>query len=213
MAKITYIEHDGTPQPGRGPDRPHRDGSGARQQHPRHRGQLRGGACACSTCHVYVDPAWVAAPPAAQGGDGGGHARLCLAARPRPQPSHLPAQRHRRARRPRGPHAGKAESSPPPLSPPSAPASGCAAPAAPVLPASTWLPAREQRQPRRRLAQVGAARPAPPPRGRRPPCRAPRPGCRRTSTSTARSIVASLIRRPASSRAAPGPRLRAPSGT
>ena len=23
-----------------------------------------GGACACATCHVYVDPAWVAALPA-----------------------------------------------------------------------------------------------------------------------------------------------------
>jgi 2Fe-2S ferredoxin len=63
MAKITYIEHDGTPHtvdvavgltvmegavnnnvPGIDAD--------------------CGGACACSTCHAYVDPDWVARLPA-----------------------------------------------------------------------------------------------------------------------------------------------------
>ena len=36
-----------------------------------------GGACACATCHVYVDEAWTGRGRRA-GGDGRGHARLRL---------------------------------------------------------------------------------------------------------------------------------------
>lgn len=58
MAKVTYIEHDGTRH---------------RVEVPLGRSVMRGavdndvpgidadcgGACACATCHVYVDPAWL----------------------------------------------------------------------------------------------------------------------------------------------------------
>ncbi len=36
-----------------------------------------GGACACATCHVYVDEAWMEKTGAASR-DGAGHARFCL---------------------------------------------------------------------------------------------------------------------------------------
>jgi 2Fe-2S ferredoxin len=58
MAKITYIEHDGTE---------HvvdvANGmtvmEGARDNGIPGIEADCGGACACSTCHVYVDPAWI----------------------------------------------------------------------------------------------------------------------------------------------------------
>ncbi|MGR3322475.1 MAG: 2Fe-2S iron-sulfur cluster-binding protein [Pseudooceanicola sp.] len=58
MAKITYIEHDGTE---------HvvdvKNGmtvmEGARDNGIPGIEADCGGACACSTCHVYVDPAWI----------------------------------------------------------------------------------------------------------------------------------------------------------
>ncbi len=50
-----------------------------------------GGACACSTCHVYVAPDWVATT-AEEGGDGRGHARLRLETRSGPLAPDLPAQ-------------------------------------------------------------------------------------------------------------------------
>lgn len=62
MANITYIEHNGTPhvvdvQPGQtvmlGAIRNGVPGIDADC----------GGACACATCHVYVDPEWVAKIP------------------------------------------------------------------------------------------------------------------------------------------------------
>jgi 2Fe-2S ferredoxin len=58
MAKITYIEHDGTPHevdvpPGLTVM------EGARDNNIPGIEADCGGACACSTCHVYVDPAWV----------------------------------------------------------------------------------------------------------------------------------------------------------
>lgn len=63
MAKITYIEHGGTE---------HvvdvASGltvmEGARDNGVPGIDADCGGACACSTCHVYVDPAWVSRLPA-----------------------------------------------------------------------------------------------------------------------------------------------------
>ncbi len=58
MAKITYIEHNGT--------RHEVDVAtgltvmeGARDNNIPGIEADCGGACACSTCHVYVDPAWI----------------------------------------------------------------------------------------------------------------------------------------------------------
>ncbi len=63
MAKITYIEHDGTEhtvdvKPGLTVM------EGARNNNIPGIEADCGGACACSTCHVYVDPAWVDKLPA-----------------------------------------------------------------------------------------------------------------------------------------------------
>jgi 2Fe-2S ferredoxin len=58
MAKITYIQHDGTPHEVEVPA-----GltvmDGARDNNIPGIEADCGGACACSTCHVYVDPAWI----------------------------------------------------------------------------------------------------------------------------------------------------------
>ena len=63
MAKITYIEHNGT--------RHEVDVAtgltvmeGARDNNIPGIEADCGGACACSTCHVYVDPSWVEKLPA-----------------------------------------------------------------------------------------------------------------------------------------------------
>ncbi|MEM8741422.1 MAG: 2Fe-2S iron-sulfur cluster-binding protein [Pseudomonadota bacterium] len=58
MARITYIEHNGTEHvvevsPGMTVM------EGARDNGIPGIDADCGGACACSTCHVYVDPAWV----------------------------------------------------------------------------------------------------------------------------------------------------------
>jgi len=62
MAKITYIEHDGTEHVVDVPN-----GltvmEGARDNGIPGIEADCGGACACSTCHVYVDPAWVGKLP------------------------------------------------------------------------------------------------------------------------------------------------------
>lgn len=63
MAKITYIEHDGTEhvvdvKPGMTVM------EGARDNGVPGIDADCGGACACSTCHVYLDDAWVARVPA-----------------------------------------------------------------------------------------------------------------------------------------------------
>ncbi len=59
MAKITYIEHSGKAHTLEVPN-----GltvmEGARDNNIPGIEADCGGACACSTCHVYVDPAWVA---------------------------------------------------------------------------------------------------------------------------------------------------------
>jgi len=57
MAKITYIEHDGTEhvvdvKPGQSVM------EGAVKHNIPGIDADCGGACACATCHVYVDPAW-----------------------------------------------------------------------------------------------------------------------------------------------------------
>ena len=56
MAKITYIEHDGTPHEVE-------VASGLTVMEGARDNDIPGieadCACACSTCHVYVDPAWV----------------------------------------------------------------------------------------------------------------------------------------------------------
>lgn len=64
MTQVTFIEHDGTRR-----TVDIADGlsvmEGALRHHvPGIEGDC-GGACACATCHVYVDPAWVGrlAPP------------------------------------------------------------------------------------------------------------------------------------------------------
>lgn len=63
MAKITYIEHNGTEHvidvaPGLTVM------EGARDNNVPGIEADCGGACACSTCHVYVDEAWVEKVPA-----------------------------------------------------------------------------------------------------------------------------------------------------
>ena len=62
MAKITYIEHNGTEHVVDVPN-----GltvmEGARDNGIPGIEADCGGACACSTCHVYVDPAWVGKLP------------------------------------------------------------------------------------------------------------------------------------------------------
>jgi len=63
MAKITYIEHNGTKHEVEVPT-----GltvmEGARDNGIPGIEADCGGACACSTCHVYVDPGWVGKLPA-----------------------------------------------------------------------------------------------------------------------------------------------------
>ncbi len=63
MAKITYIEHNGTRhevevKPGKTVM------EGARDNGVPGIDADCGGACACSTCHVYLDDAWVSRVPA-----------------------------------------------------------------------------------------------------------------------------------------------------
>lgn len=63
MAKITYIEHNGTPHVVEV-----KTGmtvmEGARDNGVPGIDADCGGACACSTCHVYVDPEWIDRLPA-----------------------------------------------------------------------------------------------------------------------------------------------------
>jgi 2Fe-2S ferredoxin len=57
MAKITYIEHDGTEHTVDVPDGLSVMEGAVRYTVPGIDGDC-GGACACATCHVYVDDAW-----------------------------------------------------------------------------------------------------------------------------------------------------------
>lgn len=65
MPKITYIEHNGTPHV---VDVPvgHTVMEGARDNNIPGIEADCGGACACSTCHVYVDPEWAGKLPQKQ---------------------------------------------------------------------------------------------------------------------------------------------------
>jgi 2Fe-2S ferredoxin len=66
MAKITYVEHNGTQHEVDVPNG-HTVMEGARDNNIPGIEADCGGACACSTCHVYVDPAWVDKLPARDG--------------------------------------------------------------------------------------------------------------------------------------------------
>ena len=57
MTKITYIEHDGTEHAVDVPDGLSVMEGAVRYTVPGIDGDC-GGACACATCHVYVDDAW-----------------------------------------------------------------------------------------------------------------------------------------------------------
>ena len=57
MAKITYIEFDGTEHPVEVAEGLSVMEGAVRNRIPGIDADC-GGACACSTCHVYIDPAW-----------------------------------------------------------------------------------------------------------------------------------------------------------
>ena len=95
MAKITYIEHNGTEHVVDVPS-----GltvmEGARDNNIPGIEADCGGACACSTCHVYVHPDWVQKLPENRS-DGRGHAGIRLSTRRGAVAANLPAQGFGRA--------------------------------------------------------------------------------------------------------------------
>ena len=96
MANITYIDSDGTTRTVDGELGSTVMETAIKNNVPGIEAEC-GGACACATCHVYVDEAWrekVGEPVA----DGGGHARLRLR-REAELAAVLPDQGHGRARR------------------------------------------------------------------------------------------------------------------
>lgn len=60
MAKITYVEFNGTPHEVEVPSGLSVMEGAIDNNVPGIEAEC-GGACSCATCHVYVDPAWVAA--------------------------------------------------------------------------------------------------------------------------------------------------------
>ncbi|HEY5623418.1 MAG TPA: 2Fe-2S iron-sulfur cluster-binding protein [Gammaproteobacteria bacterium] len=58
MAKVTYIEHDGTTHEVDVPNGWSAMEGAITNGVPGIEAEC-GGACSCATCHVYVDPAWV----------------------------------------------------------------------------------------------------------------------------------------------------------
>ena len=62
MPKVTYIEHDGTEHEADVPVGNTVMEGAVNNGIPGIEGDC-GGACACSTCHVYVDPAWAEKMP------------------------------------------------------------------------------------------------------------------------------------------------------
>ena len=106
MAKITYIEHDGTE---------HvidvKNGltvmEGAVKNNVPGIDADCGGACACATCHVYVDEAWRDKTGKPSLGHGGELDARFRRQRRGQQPPLLPDQGNRRAGRPDRTHAGK----------------------------------------------------------------------------------------------------------
>ena len=88
MARITYIEHNGTEhvvEVANGLTVM----EGARDNNIPGIEADCGGACACSTCHVYVDPAWVDKIP---GKDDMEEDMLDFAYEPNPETSRLTCQ-------------------------------------------------------------------------------------------------------------------------
>ncbi|MDV7272195.1 2Fe-2S iron-sulfur cluster-binding protein [Thioclava sp. A2] len=88
MAKITYIEHNGTEhvvdvKPGMTVM------EGARDNGVPGIDADCGGACACSTCHVYLDEVWVARVPAKEAME---EDMLDFAWQPDPEKSRLTCQ-------------------------------------------------------------------------------------------------------------------------
>ena len=88
MAKITYIEFNGTPHEVDVPSGLSVMEGAIDNNIPGIEAEC-GGACSCATCHVYVDPAWVEATGRFAGN----------------QPAELPDRGQRRARRPGRAHA------------------------------------------------------------------------------------------------------------
>ena len=88
MAKITYIEHNGTKH-----EVDVANGltvmEGARDNGIPGIEADCGGACACSTCHVYVDPAWIDKLPAVESME---EDMLDFAYEPKPGQSRLTCQ-------------------------------------------------------------------------------------------------------------------------
>jgi len=62
MAKITFIQHNGSEQTVEGQAGMTVMETAVKNMVPGIDADC-GGACACATCHVYVDPAWLAALP------------------------------------------------------------------------------------------------------------------------------------------------------
>ena len=94
MAKITYIQPDGSAQVVDAENGMTVMEAAKKNLVPGIEAEC-GGACACATCHVYVDEAW-REKTGAPSRDGGGHAGLRLR-RARHQPAELPDQGHRGA--------------------------------------------------------------------------------------------------------------------
>lgn len=65
MAKITYIEHNGTEHEVDVPDGYSLMEGATKNGVPGIVAECMGG-CACATCHIYVDPPWREALPAAE---------------------------------------------------------------------------------------------------------------------------------------------------
>lgn len=57
MPSVTYVEHNGTRRTVEVPDGLSLMEGALKHRIPGIEGDC-GGACACATCHVYVDPAW-----------------------------------------------------------------------------------------------------------------------------------------------------------
>ena len=97
MAKITFIQHNGTEQTVDGIPGMTVMETAIKNMVPGIDADC-GGACACATCHVYVEAEWLD-KVGKRAADGRGHAGLCLR-REGFQPAFLPDQDQRRARRP-----------------------------------------------------------------------------------------------------------------
>ncbi len=105
MAKITFIQHNGTEQTVDGIPGMTVMETAVKNMVPGIDADC-GGACACATCHVYVEAEWLD-KVGKRNRHGRRHAGLCLR-RAGFQPAFLPDQDHRRARRLARPGSRKA---------------------------------------------------------------------------------------------------------